>query len=94
MADVHLPRSLIALYPGAERRTSVEASNVAEVMAALDARWPGMRDRLCEPGPAIREFINVFVDGQPAELETTLGPDAVVHIIPAVAGGVFRISRR
>lgn len=94
MADVHLPRSLVALFPGAERRTSVEASTVADLVTALDARWPGMRDRLCEPGPAIREFINVFVDGQPAELETVLSPDAVVHIIPAVAGGALPIRRR
>ena len=94
MAEVHLPRSLIALYPSAERRTSVEASNVAEVMTALDARWPGMRDRLCEPGPAIREFINVFVDGEPADLDTSLGPAAIVHIIPAVAGGESRMPAR
>jgi sulfur-carrier protein len=87
MAEVHLPRSLIALFPGAERRTSLEAATVAELMTVLDGRWPGMRDRLCEPGPAIREFINVFVDGEPAGLETDLGAASVVHIIPAVAGG-------
>jgi molybdopterin converting factor small subunit len=47
-----------------------------------------MRDRLCEPGPRIREHINVFVDGErQRDLAMTLGSDAVVHIIPAVAGG-------
>ena len=92
MAEVHLPRSLIALFPGAERRTSLDAATVAELMTALDGRWPGMRDRLCEPGPAIREFINVFVDGEPAGLETSLGPASVVHVIPAVAGGGPQVS--
>lgn len=87
MALVILPRSLIALFPDAERRTAVEATTVAEAIAALDARWPGMRDRLCDAGPTIREHVNVFVDGEPATLDTPLGPGATVHVIPAIAGG-------
>lgn len=87
MAIVVLPRSLIALFPDAERRTTVEAATVAEAIAALDARWPGIRDRLCDAGPTIREHINVFVDGVPATLATPLGPGATVHVIPAIAGG-------
>jgi molybdopterin converting factor small subunit len=87
MALVILPRSLVALFPAAERRTVVEAATVAEAIAALDARWPGIRDRLCDAGPAIREHVNVFVDGEPATLATPLGPNATVHVIPAIAGG-------
>ena len=87
MVVVHLPRSLIALFPGAPRHAEVEAASVAEVIAELDRRWPGMRDRLCEAGPRIREHVNVFVDGDRAQLATPLGPDAVVHVIPAVSGG-------
>ncbi len=87
MATVVLPRSLVALFPGAERHASVPGATVAEVIDALDARWPGLRDRVCESGPAIRAFINVFVDGRAAALDTALGPDSVVHILPAVAGG-------
>lgn len=87
MALVVLPRSLVVLFPGAGRRTAVEAATVAEAIAALDARWPGMRDRLCDAGPTIREHINVFVDGVPATLATPLGPSSTVHVIPAIAGG-------
>jgi len=87
MALVILPRSLIALFADAERRTELEAATVAEAIAALDARWPGMRDRLCDAGPTIREHVNVFVDGEPATLATPLGPGATVHVIPAIAGG-------
>jgi molybdopterin converting factor small subunit len=46
-----------------------------------------LRDRLCEAGPRIREHINVFVDGDRAELSTPVAPGAVVHVIPAVSGG-------
>lgn len=87
MAVVLLPRSLLALFPGAERRHEVDAQDVAGVIAALDARVPGLRDRLIEEGPALRPHINVFVAGAPADLGTPVGPDDTVHVIPAVSGG-------
>jgi sulfur-carrier protein len=87
MATVVLPRSLVALFPGAERRNDVAGRSVAALVEALDAAVPGLRDRLVEAGPRLRPHINVFVDGQPAELSTPVRPDAVVHVIPAVSGG-------
>jgi molybdopterin synthase sulfur carrier subunit len=87
MATLHLPRSLIALFPAAPRHLEVEADSVEALIRALDTRWPGMWDRLCEPGPRIREHINVFVDGERVELSRPLGAASTVHIIPAVAGG-------
>ncbi len=87
MAEVWLPRSLIALFPGAPRRLSAPGGTVAEVVDALDREVPGLADRVVTAGPAIREHINVFVDGEPADLSTPLRPDSTVHIIPAVSGG-------
>ena len=87
MAVVNLPRSLAAMFPGAPRHLDVEAGTVAELVRRLDERWPGMWDRLCEPGPRIRVYINVFVDGERASLDSALDGASVVHIIPAVAGG-------
>jgi molybdopterin converting factor small subunit len=87
VATVALPRSLVALFPGAERRCVVPGATVAEVIAALEVRVPGIADRLLAAGPAIREHLNVFVDGERATLVAPVGPDAVVHVIPAVSGG-------
>ena len=87
MATVLLPRSLLALFPGAERRHEVAGQSVADLLAALDASVPGLRDRLVEAGPRLRPHINVFVDGSPADLMTPVAPEAVVHVIPAVSGG-------
>lgn len=87
MAEVHLPRSLTALFPGAPARLCVEAETVQELLRALDRRWPGMWDRLCDAGPSLREHINVFVDGRRATLGTALEPGAVVRVIPALSGG-------
>jgi molybdopterin synthase sulfur carrier subunit len=87
VATVVLPRSLVALFPGIERRCVVPGATVGEVIAALEERVPGMADRLLVTGPAIREHLNVFVDGERAGLATPVGPAAVVHVIPAVSGG-------
>lgn len=87
MATVLLPRSLLALFPGASRRNEVHGSSVEALLEQLDAAVPGMRDRLVEAGPRLRPHINVFVDGSPADLATPVGANAVVHVIPAVSGG-------
>jgi molybdopterin converting factor small subunit len=87
MATVILPRSLCALVAGAERKSDVDGGTVAEVLLALDARAPGLLDRVCNPGPRIREHINVFVDGEPADVDSAVAPRSTVHVIPAVSGG-------
>lgn len=87
MATVLLPRSLLALFPGVQRRQQLAGGTVDDVLTALDAAAPGMRDRLVEEGPRLRPHINVFVDGHPADLATPVGVDATVHVIPAVSGG-------
>jgi sulfur-carrier protein len=84
---VDLPFALTRLFPDCERRVELEARTVADLMAALDRRWPGMRDRLCDERPAIRKHINVFVDGKRSGLETPLRPGAQVFVITAISGG-------
>jgi molybdopterin converting factor small subunit len=87
MATVILPRSLVSLIPGTQRSTVVAATTVAEVIDRLDERTPGLRNRLVDSGPMIRTHINVFVDAQPADLDTPIRPESTVHVIPAVSGG-------
>jgi sulfur-carrier protein len=86
-AIVHLPRSLVALFPGAPRRLDSRGSTVAEVIDELDRQVPGMRNRLVDSGPVIRAHINVFVGGHRASLATVVPAGGEVHIIPAVSGG-------
>ena len=86
-AVVHLLRSLVALFPGAERRVEASGSTVAEVIADLDRRIPGIAGRVLDAGPTIRSHLNVFVAGDRAGLATPVPAGADVHIIPAVSGG-------
>lgn len=87
MPVVLLPRSLIALFPGAERRYELDGATVDELLGALDGRVAGMRERLVDAGPRLRPHINVYVDGERARLDTAVAAAATVHIIPAVSGG-------
>ena len=87
MADLHLPPTLPSLFVDLPRRLDVDATTVDEAIDRLDERWPGLRDRLCEPGPALRPHINVYVDRERAELATALGPGSRVDVIAAISGG-------
>jgi molybdopterin converting factor small subunit len=87
VAQIHLPPPLVNLFPGAPRRLEVEAVSVGDLIGQLNQRWPGMRDRLCENGPRIRQHINVFVDGERATLTEPLHSTSIVYILPAVSGG-------
>jgi sulfur-carrier protein len=84
---VRLPAALVALFPGAERVIALPAGTVAAMIDALDARWPGMRDRLCDSTPAVRRHINVFVNGKRANLAAFIPPGADVYILTAISGG-------
>jgi len=90
VATVVLPRSLVALFPGVERRIEVDGATVAELIDRLDERIPGIRNRLVDAGPTLREHLNVFVAGERAALDSPIPARATVHVIPAVSGGSKR----
>ena len=84
---VRLPRALVDLFPGSETEVRLAAASVAELLDVLEVRWPGIRDRLCDSSPRIRQHLNIFVDGVRANLETPLPSGATVHILTAMSGG-------
>ena len=87
MAELQLPPTLTPLFDGLPRRVEVDAATVSDALAELEERWPGLRDRLCEPGPALRQHIHVYVDRERAELDTKLEPRSRVHVVAAISGG-------
>lgn len=89
MADllVVLPPALLRLFPGCDPEPTVSATTVGEMVDALDARWPGMRDRLCDSTPRVRRHINIFVEGERATLDTRIAPGADVFVMTAISGG-------
>lgn len=87
MATLYLPQNLTALFPGSARQVEVAGETVLDLLHGLNERWPGMRNRLVEAGPALREHILIFVDGEKADLNTPVQPNAEVRVIPAITGG-------
>ena len=87
MADLHLPGTLTPLFADLPRRLDVDAPTVADAIDRLDRDWPGLRDRLCEPGPSLRTHIHVYVDRERATLETPLDDHSRVDVIAAISGG-------
>ena len=87
MAELYLPITLPTLFEDLPRQVEVEASTVNEAFDRLEQRWPGIRDRLVEPGPTLRPHINVFVDREQAGLDTAIAAGSRVDVIAAISGG-------
>jgi sulfur-carrier protein len=87
MADLRLPPTLPPLFQDLPRRVEVDAPTVRDAIEQLDERWPGLRDRLCEPGPVLRRHIHVYVDKERASLDTELASGSRVDVIAAISGG-------
>jgi molybdopterin converting factor small subunit len=87
MADLHLPTTLMPLFPGLPRRIDIDAPTVDDAIGELEQRWPGVRDRLCEPGPVLRMHIHVYVDQTRASLDTPLDRGSRVDVVAAISGG-------
>jgi len=69
----------------------VRADTITGILDELDARYPGLRTRLCEENGKLRRFFNIYVDGEDVrflnDLETQVPEGAEVSIIPAISGG-------
>jgi hypothetical protein len=76
MAELYIPSMLAPLFPGLPRHVHVDAATVEESIERLDARWPGLRDRIL-----------VYVDGVRSELDTGLDERSRVDVIAAISGG-------
>ncbi len=83
---VLVPSPLLS-YTG---RREVEASGatLAEVVADLDRRYPGIRFRMVDEQDRLRPHMRLFVNGEQArDLATALAPSDEVQIVQALSGG-------
>ena len=87
MATVWIP-SLLRGLCGGERIVEVSGRTVRQVIDGLEARCPGIRERLVEEGE-LRPELAISVDGETTQigLLQPVGEDSEVHILPALGGG-------
>lgn len=87
---VKIPTPLRKFTDGAAT-VELSGGDVGEVLAALDAKHPGILDKICDKNGKVRRFINVyagdddirFLDG----LQTAVSDGTEISVIPAIAGG-------
>ncbi|HSG79025.1 MAG TPA: MoaD/ThiS family protein [Acidimicrobiia bacterium] len=69
----------------------VEGSTLAEVVAAMEDRFPGFSGTLLDDSGGLKRFVNVFVGEEDVRhlegLETAVPDGSEIVILPAVAGG-------
>ncbi len=70
--------------------STVEAAGatVAEILAALEVRFPGIRFRMIDEQEAIRRHIRIFVNGtQVPDIAHPLNATDEIVIVQALSGG-------
>ena len=87
MATVWIP-SLLRQVTGGQETIQVRGGTVSEIIDNLEARFPGIKARLCDAG-GLRRGIAVAVDTQVARggLNEPVGDNSEVHFLPSISGG-------
>jgi len=87
---VRIPTILRSYTGGASEVTAAEGT-LRDVIAGLDADYPGLGGRIIDDGGKLRRFVNVYVGDEDvrfaAGLDTQVAAGSRVSVIPAVAGG-------
>jgi len=87
---VRIPTILRSYTEGAAEVPAQEGT-LREVIAGLDAAYPGIGGRILDESGKLRRFVNVYVGEEDVRfaqgLDTPVASGSRVSVIPAVAGG-------
>jgi molybdopterin synthase sulfur carrier subunit len=90
MPVVKIPPVLRA-QTGGESQVEVAGSDVGEVLRGLTAAHPGTEKQLFDDGGELNRYVNVYLNDEDVRvldgLETGVGADDTIVILPAMAGG-------
>jgi sulfur-carrier protein len=88
--SVRIP-TILRSYTGGGAEVTAEPGTLREVIAGLDASYPGLGGRILDDDGKLRRFVNVYVGDEDVRfaggLHTAVPDGAHVSVIPAVAGG-------
>jgi sulfur-carrier protein len=75
-------------YTGGQNSVNAMGASVADVLANLEQRFPGMRFRMIDEQNRIRQHIRLFVNADEAKsLSQFVNDGDTVHLICALSGG-------
>ena len=88
--DVRLPTILRPLA-GGQSSVKANGATIGEVFTDLVKQFPQLSDRLVTEDGQLHKFVNVYLNDDDVryldKLDTKVGADDTVSILPAVAGG-------
>ena len=90
MPTVRIPTPLRKLTAGNEEVVAAGAT-IGEIIADLEKKHPGIKERICDESGAVRRFVNIFANAEDIRflqnLDTPVKDSDEVSIVPAIAGG-------
>ncbi len=91
MATVLIPTPL-RKFTNSQARLQIHAGNIDGLVRELIENFPDLRKHLLDEQGQLRSFVNVFLgEDDIRDLQagdTLLTEDALVSIVPAIAGGI------
>jgi molybdopterin synthase sulfur carrier subunit len=87
---VRIPTPLRRVTNGQDK-ASVDVGTLDQIIGSLESQFPGVKARLCDDSGEIRNFVNIYVNGEDVRFLEGLGTATKagdeISIVPAVAGG-------
>lgn len=87
---IRIPSPLRRVTNGLDK-VEVDGETLQGCINKLEAEFPGVSERMLDEQGALREFVNVYINGEDVRflqgLETATKSGDEISIVPAVAGG-------
>jgi molybdopterin synthase sulfur carrier subunit len=81
-------------YTGGRGEVEGTGATVAEVLADLDRRFPGIRFRIVDEQDQVRQHMRIYIGTEPAAtLDQRIPADQEIHILQALSGGGAYLTR-
>ena len=92
MATVKIP-PVLRSSTGGEKEVSADGTTVGQVLGELAEAHPATKTQIFGDGGELNRYVNVYLNDEDVRvlqgLETAVGPDDTLVILPAMAGGRF-----
>ena len=87
---VRIPTPLRRVTNGQDK-VDAEGATLREIIDSMEAQFPGIKARICDDAGDLRNFVNVFINGEDVRfmegVDSATDDGDEISIVPAVAGG-------
>jgi molybdopterin converting factor small subunit len=88
--EIRLP-TVLRQHAGGQATVQANGATLADALEDLVRQFPGLADKVVTTDGTLHKFVNVYVNDDDVryldKLDTKVGDDDTISILPAVAGG-------